>query len=454
MNAGKGKGILAVMMAVVLASCSASVPQPTMEELLAEVNAEHQEVEKSTIDISQYVGDLVDEDLRWSYYPEENTAGYDPEKNLTQQQAIEDVTYLFDAFHDCYGPYEYFGGAEVFDAAEEAIKTELQTKETLTAADLERLLLENLTFIQDGHFSINNKSSYVIKIPFFFREVAFVKTEEGYQTTDGRKVESVAGYDQLDELMKRSISPEGELVYYPVRLEKRPSAEEEQGYSEAAALTVHYQGGEEQTLTAEPFQMYYQDQEENLLIEYNGEIPVVRLRNFVDEGQRKMRTFMRELEKHQPVIVDLRSNKGGYPRDLESFIIYFAGENIPGNYLTMDTWDASLYTTQEDVFWPNDRLIIVLTGKKSASSAELFVDTMHNLENVLIIGENTSGTILSSSERKQLPNSKIIATMGRTTIHLFPGEDYFEELRGFYPDIWVPAAEAEELTLKLIEQLQ
>ena len=73
MNAGKGKGILAVMMAVVLASCSASVPQPTMEELLAEVNAEHQEVEKSTIDISQYVGDLVDEDLRWSYYPEENT---------------------------------------------------------------------------------------------------------------------------------------------------------------------------------------------------------------------------------------------------------------------------------------------------------------------------------------------------------------------------------------------
>ena len=120
----------------------------------------------------------------------------------------------------------------------------------------------------------------------------------------------------------------------------------------------------------------------------------------------------------------------------------------------MDTWDASLYTTQEDVFWPNDRLIIVLTGKKSASSAELFVDTMHNLENVLIIGENTSGTILSSSERKQLPNSKIIATMGRTTIHLFPGEDYFEELRGFYPDIWVPAAEAEEFAVKLIEQLQ
>lgn len=455
MNAGKGKGILAVMMAVVLASCSASVPQPTMEELLAEVNAEHQAIGKAQIQ-EEF---LRKQSERIEFDPYKNIfqvseEEFDPQQELTVEQLREDVDYLFNVFHDTYALYDYFGGDEVFHAAKEAVIEECESSASLTGEILEQSLLKNLTFIKDGHFSINGQSTQQRAYPFFYREVAFVKTDEGYQTVDGKRVESVDGYDDLDALMKRSISPEGELVYYPVRLEKRPSAEEEQGYSEAAALTVHYQGGEEQTLTAEPFQMYYQDQEENLLIEYNGEIPVVRLRNFVDEGQRKMRTFMRELEKHQPVIVDLRSNKGGYPRDLESFIIYFAGENIPGNYLTMDTWDASLYTTQEDVFWPNDRLIIVLTGKKSASSAELFVDTMHNLENVLIIGENTSGTILSSSERKQLPNSKIIATMGRTTIHLFPGEDYFEELRGFYPDIWVPAAEAEELAVKLIEQLQ
>ena len=182
--------ILAAMLALSNVGCT-SVPQPTMEELLAEVNAEHQEVEKGTMNASQYVGDLVDQDLRWSYYPKENTAEYDPEKILTQQQAIEDVTYLFDAFHDCYGPYEYFGGAEVFDKAEEAIKAELQTRETLTAADLEQILLENLAFIKDGHFSINMKRTNPTKIPFFFREVAFVKTEKGYQAIDGRKVESV-----------------------------------------------------------------------------------------------------------------------------------------------------------------------------------------------------------------------------------------------------------------------
>lgn len=248
--------ILAAMLAFSNVGCT-SVPQPTKEELLAEVNAEHQEVEKGTINASQYVGDLVDQDLRWSYYPKENTAEYDSEKILTQQQAVEDVTYLFDAFHDCYGPYEYFGGAEVFDAVEETIKAELETKETLTAADLEQILLENLTFIKDGHFNINNKSPYMIKIPFFFREVAFVKTEEGYQAIDGRKVESVEGYDNLNELMKRSISQEGKLVYYPVLLKdcdfwealKSPQTCDE-------TLTIHYSNGDTQELTAEPYQIY------------------------------------------------------------------------------------------------------------------------------------------------------------------------------------------------------
>ena len=31
--------------------------------------------------------------------------------------------------------------------------------------------------------------------------------------------------------------------------------------------------------------------------------------------------------------------------------------------------------------------------------------------------------------------------------------DYFEECRGFYPDLWVPADEAEELAVKLMENL-
>lgn len=31
--------------------------------------------------------------------------------------------------------------------------------------------------------------------------------------------------------------------------------------------------------------------------------------------------------------------------------------------------------------------------------------------------------------------------------------DYFEEFRGYEPDLWVPADEAEELAVKLMENL-
>lgn len=461
MNAGKGKGILAVMMAAVLASCSASVPQPTMEELLAEVNAEHQEVEKSTIDISQYVGDLVDEDLRWSYYPEENTAGYDPEKILTQQQAIEDVTYLFDAFHDCYGPYVYFGGAEVFDAAEEAIKTELQTKETLTAADLERLLLENLTFIQDGHFSINNKSSYMIKIPFFFREVAFVKTEEGYQTTDGREVESVEGYDHLDKLMKRSISPEGKLVYYPVLLKDNdPSTRLDLPQSCDETLTVHYANKTKQELTAEPFQIYSEtflktpEEYQIVTSRQNEEIPVFQFNDFDLNYKKEILEGAAALRDEPIAILDLRSNRGGSALIAEDWLSKYANTSVLLNGTTIDTKTGEFLRNEEDKWIENPNILIILSGKYSASASEMMIDCAYNLENVLIIGENTMGALLGGQGSTCLPSSAIKVGVGNGLLSLQAEGDYFKELRGFYPDIWVPAAEAEELAVKLIENLK
>ena len=160
----------------------------------------------------------MDDEQRNQYYLNNTQEKYDPEKMLTQQQAIEDVAYLFDAFHDCYGPYEYFGGAKVFDAAEERIKGELQKQESIKSADFEQLLLQELRFVKDAHFGINMQRTNPVKIPFFFRETAFQRTKNGYQTTEGKQVKSVEGYENLDEIMKRSLSKEGELVYYPVLL--------------------------------------------------------------------------------------------------------------------------------------------------------------------------------------------------------------------------------------------
>ena len=46
----------------------------------------------------------------------------------------------------------------------------------------------------------------------------------------------------------------------------------------------------------------------------------------------------------------------------------------------------------------------------------------------------------------ELPNSKCSVIMTSVCVYLLPeGADYFEEMRGLSPDIWVPAKEAETL---------
>lgn len=452
--------ILAAMLALSNVGCT-SVPQPTMEELLAEVNAEHQEVEKGTINASQYVGDLVDQDLRWSYYPKENPAEYDSEKILTQQQAVEDVTYLFDAFHDCYGPYEYFGGAEVFDKAEEAIKAELQTKETLIAADLEQILLENLAFIKDGHFSINMKRANPTKIPFFFRGVAFVKTEEGYQAIDGRKVESVEGYDNLDELMKRSISQEGKLVYYPVLLKDNdPSIRLDLPQSCKETLIVHYTNKTTQELKAEPFQIYSEtflktpEEYQVVTSRQNGEIPVFQFNEFDLDYEEEISEGAKVLKEAPIAILDLRSNRGGSALIAEDWISKYANTLVLMNRNIIDTKTGEFLRNEEDKWIENPNILIILSGKYSASASEMLIDCAYNLENVLIIGENTMGALIGGQGSTCLPSSAVKVGVGNGLMSLQTEGDYFEELRGFYPDIWVPAGEAEELAVKLIENLK
>ena len=94
-------------------------------------------------------------------------------------------------------------------------------------------------------------------------------------------------------------------------------------------------------------------------------------------------------------------------------------------------------------------------GAKTVKNEQITLDLSYNLDNSLIIGENTNGSMISNSGHIELPNSKCSVDMTFSTVYLTPdGSDYFEELRGFFPDIWVPAKEAETLAAKLMENLK
>lgn len=449
----RSKLIFSILLSLIcLVGCSA-IPQPSMEELLAEVNAEHESIQRLEGDYSQYLRKPTqsvqfDKNEVFSVTNE----AFDPQKVLTFEQAKEDIEYCFAVFHDTYGLYDYFGGDEVFAKAKQAVIQECESTQTLTCEVLEQSLLKNLSFVKDGHFSINQKYVATRIYPFFYREIAFMKTEKGYQTIDGKKVKSIEGYDSLDELMKRSISPEGKLVYYPVLLKEIEgvSTLDNNVYQCEEKLVVHYQDGETQTLTAEPFQMYWEQFPENVLTEDVDGIPVLRMNFFDQRGREEREAFLKEHREDPATILDLRSNGGGFWKDAQDTIISYTGKNVASNAIEVDTWTGT-YMKQKDDFLENDNLLIILTGKQTASAAEQFLDALYNVENVLIIGENTNGCIFSNGAQHQLPNSKAQVILGSRFIRVFPTKDYFEELRGFYPDVWVPAREAEELVLRWVK---
>ena len=437
-----------------LSGCS-SVENITFEELMEEVNAKHQAVEQVTYNTSQYVN-LVDEDIRNQYYTLENNGEYHSKKELTQQQAMEDITFLFDAFYDFYGPYEYFGGDEVFHVVESEIKSELQKQDMWKAEDVEAILLEHLKFMRDGHFTINMKELNPKKIPFFFRECIFLKTEDGYQTKEGKKVEYVEGYENLDELMKRSISQEGELVYYPVLLEDGDvwtALESPQICKET--LKIHYTNGDNQELKAEPYQIYVdsdlkQPDGEVVSSRKHGEIPVFQFNTFSNSYEKEILAGAKELKEASISILDLRSNPGGHGQIAIDWMDEYAGSKDLGNTVTIHTKTGMKDYPMEEWIQNND-ILIIMVGKYSASASEAFLDYANDVENVLIVGENTRGAMLTEAYNILLPNSRCRVSIGGNTINLLDKE-YFEELRGFCPDIWVPAGEAEKLIVKYLEK--
>ena len=100
---------------------------------------------------------------------------------------------------------------------------------------------------------------------------------------------------------------------------------------------------------------------------------------------------------------------------------------------------------------PNENLVIVLTDKNTGSAGEMFVGLLRQLENMLVVGTNTAGVLLTSSVgRTILPHSGLALIFG-TQLNLRPDLSQFEGV-GFMPDLWVPPGKSLERVLRFIER--
>lgn len=469
------------------------------EELLKTVNEEHESVEKPQISVEDYIGQYSDESFDPHKYGVDMSKDYGADfigdAPLTMEQVEEDLDVLFKSLKTTYGAYYYFGGDEVFSRAKNAVLNGCRKtpKSQLSCNTLVSLLLEELSFVKDGHFRIVGMGTSEPLIPYFYKGKAFEKTEKGYRALDsGKMIASVDGWENLDDLMKRSLSEDGQVVYYPIVL---------RGFSgdweyQPEDLTVRYEDGSIQTLTAGKYESFYDQSHKTSEFRFAGEgVPLLFVRNMgFDEakGDTVGAEFLAYLEqaKDEPVIiVDLRSNGGGNGILPFKWLNAYTGGEVTTNYISVKYWSkedmmayaentenpyyvsyesmtklggytpvSDYYTEtngQPDHFTDNDKLLIILTGKNTASSAETFTDIAHNVRNTIIIGENTYGMLISNAYMViALPNSHTPVQFG-SDLSIFPeNETYFQEFTGLQPDFWTEGKDAEKRAVELIKRMR
>lgn len=486
------KRVITALLSIIVAAGSSFTVYAADSTLIDIINKEHQEIVKPDVDFDEYITQASSDNFDITNYMMDMSKGINANLDtlVTLEQAEEDLDILFRSLETTYGPYYYFGGDKAFDAAKEKIIADFKDSENKSASVLAKLILKHLSFIQDGHFNIAGRSLHNSVIPYIYKDIAFQKTDSGYRALDTKqKVESVDGYKNLDELFKRSLSENGEIVYYPVILKEFVKNSD----NETEDLKVNFTNGTSKVLKGFEYKSYYDRTSNPVELHYNQGIPVLFVRNMgFDEakGDEIGKEFLKyaEILKNEPVaIIDLRSNGGGNSVLAFKWFEEYTGEPVTTNYSSIQYWseqdmldyaenkdnmyymsyetmtDVAGYepisesycktNAQPDTFAENKNLIIILTGKNTASAAETFVDIAHNVSNTIVIGENTYGVLISNAYTViQLPNSTIPVQLG-SDLSMFPENDYFNEFVGIKPDIWTNGENAEELAVKLIKNI-
>jgi len=499
---------LLILLSILCSACSgiqAETPSPSegavdyqlsFEEVLAEINANHKAVIKPDFDLEafkeKYARDREPRDFILEIPEGPKTAGY-----LSVGQMERDAYMLIYNLRKYYSYYDYYGGDEKFDAVLTEIEDAISSAGEMDAQAFCTLLLEHLSFINDRHFYIGERWPAPYRTyTAFYREVAFGKIDGKYVNLEnGKEVKSVDGFPKLDALFRLSLSDDYRLVYYPVVQVSIPFLEREEkrsnGVETEPADTLHIVYSDDSTQAVDGFVDYrppFSSLVEAGVHETQG-IPVLLHTKFDKTKQTKLMMDFLDAYRFSPsMVVDLRMHGGGRGWDVLAWFDSYTGHVTSGNRCSvyfaalktllyqkdkygglssseinmlekrLQAIDSShvLLDAVPDEFMDNpDRMLIVLTSKGTASAAEWFVDYGHNVENVLFVGDATAGIFENGKTYSSIPltYSHIPIAMG-TMVSIFPDEEYYQEGRGFLPDIWVPGIEAEELICGFLQKLQ
>ena len=415
---------------------------------------------------------------------------------VDEEEAIEDIEYMFKSLKYGYAGYQYFGGDEKFLAAQENILKEIKKLKKdsfgIEITRVEQIIGENLEFIQDGHFSIGSRRTCKNYNMFTTEEYEVKREDNSYFLilNNENKYIVTINNEELEKYIKPSIDRNGNIVYRLCRLY--------QSDEDILSLNLKFKDGNREnniSINLENTSKNYRYKASNNIYKHEEiyDIPIIDLNSFVPSKElEKFAEDGKKLSAKDLVIIDLRGNSGGNEIYAFEWIKNFTNQEYesPGfssQLLTKNSKDAFLYTAKRmvdaesfpkfeqqinDMYmnlqgeakyagWSevkkngsihinNEKAIFVLMDKHTASAAESFVKALRNCSNTFFIGTNTSGTSnIGNVTYYVLPNSKIGIYFGNT---LFLDNDLeWRDGLGVLPDFWVDAKDAEYRLIRLIK---
>jgi len=317
---------------------------------------------------------------------------------------------------------------------------------------------------------------------FRFESGNYIASARGYFMVDGLRSES-EGFDiDISTLFRLAVNEYGETAYIPVVAVC--------GRTEYQELKIVYtfENGNTATTVAFPHEPKQRQQRSASWRRVEG-IPVVEIMSmgFYPNGA-DAQLFLSaadDLRNESVIIVDVRSNSGGNNLLSVQFLHRLTGEVVPTNSVIFQSGSHAQHiagieaqTGDEPHFRPpadfalyhptkplsvghfvwnytprriieNETLVVLLVDRYTMSAGEGFADFVLNLENSLIIGQNTAGVMLTTAAPAAafLPNSGVPVSIG-TGVFVHP-EGLFLEGIGIEPDIWA-VGDALEAALQMI----
>ena len=378
---------------------------------------------------------------------------------VTHEQAADDMDLLFRLLHMSYGAY-YFFGKEAFDEAEDHVRSWLDGQTKVSVNELENVLRESLDFMVDAHSFVGKTVDTLdgIRYEYHYCDLQFEKDAKGFFTiSDNQRLDFVSFSDSRVS-MEPSLLASGEIVYSPVLF--CPDSE-----AVASTLSLKHPDGSlrTETLNWEGTNEYsFSNEPDFRYIEENG-LAYISIRSF-DEARHselyeKFALTGSQVTDCKAIIFDLRCNSGGQESSIYQWVYNFAGEypllrqaaasrfSLLNSGNMISTYEPARIDSGKWI--ENDIPIVVLVNDYCASAGETALNVLKTLDNVLVVGSNSSGYQLGGNTwGVNLPNTGIFANIGTALRFFFDMENV--DCVGYTPDLWCIPDNALDAALNML----